>query len=121
MPEHDPDFIEEIARICHEANRGYCEALGDHSQVDWDEAPEWQKISARNGVLMHLNNPEAGPQASHESWMAEKLAAGWVHGPVKDPERKTHPCLVPFHELPTDQQAKDYIFRAIVHACVAAA
>ena len=29
---------------------------------------------------------------------------------------KTLPCMVPFADLPAAQQAKDYIFRAIVHA-----
>lgn len=57
-----------------------------------------------------------GPEVSHESWMREKLAAGWKYGPEKDAEKKEHPCLVEFAELPREQQAKDYIFRAIVHA-----
>ena len=65
---------------------------------------------------MHLTNPDAGPQASHESWMAQKIAEGWVYGEVKDPERKTHHCIVPFADLPREQQAKDYLFRAVVHA-----
>lgn len=38
--------IEEIAKVCHEANRGYCKALGDDSQLPWDEAPQWAKTSA---------------------------------------------------------------------------
>jgi hypothetical protein len=108
--------IEAVARVCHEINRAYCAALGDNSQPAWEDAPEWQKGSARAGVRMHMDNPNAGPEASHEAWMAQKLADGWVLGPFKDPERKTHPCLVPFDLLPRDQQAKDYLFRATVHA-----
>jgi len=106
----------EIARVCHEVNRAYCEALGDTSQVPWEQAPEWQKKSALLGVELHANNHEAGPQASHESWMAQKEADGWIYGPVKDPQKKEHPCMVPFSELPTDQQAKDFIFRGVVIA-----
>ncbi len=105
----------EIARVCHEVNRAYCQALGDNSQVPWDQAPQWQRDSAVNGVEMHLLKPDAGPQASHESWMREKLENGWQYGPVKDPELKEHPCMVPFDQLPQAQQAKDFIFRAIVH------
>lgn len=107
---------EAVARVCHEANRSYCVALGDMSQVPWEMAPDWQRASAIKGVELHLANPSAGPQASHESWMAEKVATGWVYGPVKDTAAKTHPCMVPFDQLPREQQAKDYIFRAIVHA-----
>ncbi len=49
---------------------------------------------------------------------AEKLAAGWTYGPAKDPEAKRHPCLVPFAELPANQQAKDRLFFAVVSALV---
>ena len=108
--------IAEIARVAHEINRAYCAALGDDSQPAWEDAPEWQKDSAMNGVNFHSDNPSAGPEASHESWMSEKELEGWVFGEVKDPEAKTHPCMVPFADLPTEQKAKDYLFRAVVHA-----
>lgn len=105
-----------IARLCHEANRAYCLALGDTSQVPWDEAEQWQRDSAVKGVEFILANPEASPAASHESWLEEKRATGWSYGPVKDAEAKTHPCFVPYDELPIEQRAKDYIFGAIVRA-----
>ncbi len=110
--------IEQVARACHEVNRAYCKALGDDSQVAWEDAPQWQKDSAVLGVQLHVNHPDAGPQASHESWMAQKIADGWVYGAFKDPENKRHPCLVPFDQLPREQQAKDFIFRAVVHEAV---
>lgn len=111
-----PPVVLAIARVAHEVNRSYCVALGDHSQLPWEAAPDWQKRSAINGVTLHLNDPKAGPEASHKSWMAEKLADGWVYGPFKDAERKTHPCLVPFVQLPTEQRAKDHIFCGVVRA-----
>lgn len=111
----------EIARVCHEVNRAYCQALGDDSQPPWESAPDWQRDSAMTGVKLHMDNPTAGPEASHESWLAEKFATGWKYGPAKNPDTKEHPCCVPFAELPRDQQAKDFIFRAVVHALGAAA
>lgn len=106
--------IEEIAKVCHEANRGYCKALGDDSQLPWDEAPQWAKTSAINGVRFHLDNPNAGPSGSHENWLKEKEQEGWKYGEIKDPEKKEHPCFVPYDQLPKEQQAKDYIFTSIV-------
>jgi folate-binding Fe-S cluster repair protein YgfZ len=106
----------EIARVCHEVNRTYCQALGDDSQPIWEDAPAWQKESALKGVNLHADTPNAGAEASHESWMAEKIENGWVYGEEKDPEAKTHPCMVPFEQLPSDQQAKDFIFMGVVHA-----
>jgi hypothetical protein len=108
--------IEEIARVAHEINRAYCQSLGDSSQPVWEEAPQWQKDSAINGVKFHTENPNAGPDHSHNAWLAEKEAAGWKYGPVKDPANKLHPCCVPFNDLHRSQQAKDYLFRAVVHA-----
>jgi len=107
---------ERIAKVCHEANRAYCQTIGDMSQPTWEDAPQWQKDSAINGVVFHIANPKAGPSGSHENWMAEKVAAGWTHGPVKDPAKKEHPCMVSYDQLPPDQKMKDYIFHGIVHA-----
>lgn len=105
-----------VARICHEVNRIWCEFNGDTSQPVWDDAPDWQKTSAILGVGFHIANPDAGDSASHDSWMAQKAADGWKYGPVKNPDIKEHPCMVPFEELPADQQFKDRLFRTIVHA-----
>ena len=105
-----------IARVAHEINRAYCASLGDTSQPAWEDAPEWQKTSALVGVDMHLAKPDATPEQSHESWLAQKLAEGWKHGPVKDAEKKEHPCCVPYADLPAEQKAKDYLFRGVVHA-----
>mgnify|MGYP002778899759 CR=1 FL=1 len=106
--------IEEIAEICHEANRRLCKQQGDFSQVDWNDAPEWQRESAVKGVRFHLDHPEATAAASHESWLEEKRDGGWQYGEVKDAEKKTHPCFVEYEKLPREQQAKDYLFKAIV-------
>lgn len=108
--------IEQIAEVCHEANRAYCAQLGDQSHKPWAEAPDWQRSSAIAGVKFHIDNPGAGDEASHANWMKQKLAEGWTHGPEKDEVAKTHPCLVPFHELPVEQQCKDALFRGVVHA-----
>jgi len=106
----------DIARVAHEVNRAYCQSLGDNSQLPWEEAPEWQQKSAVNGVEFHLAHPDSQPRSSHENWLAEKRKDGWTYGPVKDPDKKEHPCFVPYEALPAAQQAKDYLFLAVVRA-----
>lgn len=106
--------IEDIASICHEANRAYCFSLGDFSQPNWPSCPDWQHESAIDGVRFHLHNPEAGPSASHDNWLRLKESEGWQYGPEKDPEKKLHPCMVPYEQLPIEQRTKDYLFSAIV-------
>ncbi len=78
--------------------------------------PIWQQESAINGVKFAVENPEATPESMHENWMREKSKAGWVYGEQKDARVKTHPCMVPYNELPLEQRAKDYLFVGIVRA-----
>lgn len=108
--------VDDVAKICHEANKAYCEALGDMSQVSWENAPKWQRDSAVNGVVFSAENPSAPASASHDSWLKEKTEAGWVYGSIKDAEKKEHPCCVPYEKLPVEQQIKDHLFKAIVFA-----
>jgi RyR domain len=112
-----PDsVVETCARSAHEVNRAYCIALGDLSQPSWEDAPDWQRLSARNGVKAALDG--ATPEQSHEGWLREKIDAGWVWGPVKDPKAvpPTHPCLVRYADLPPEQQAKDELYTTVVRA-----
>jgi RyR domain len=105
----------EIARVCHEANRALQHVNGEPDPSPaWDDAPEWQRESAAEGV----EKAQAGatPEQLHESWCQFKLADGWRHGETKDAGAKTHPCLVPYAELPEGQRRKDALFHAIVEA-----
>jgi len=108
--------IKDIARVCHEANRTYCELIGDFTQVSWYAAPDWQKDSAIKGVLFIQSNPNAPSSASHDSWLQEKKINGWKYGPIKNVEKKEHPCFVPYDDLPLEQRRKDHLFGAICRA-----
>lgn len=113
-PAHE-EFVR-IAKVAHEVNRAYCASIGDHSQPAWEDAPVWQSVSAIEGVVNAINNPQATPATSHESWLAHKIREGWKYGPTKDPEAKTHPCMVPYDDLPAEQRTKDHLFLAVVRA-----
>ncbi len=103
------------AHAAHETNRAYCAANGDTSQPPWHEAPDWQRTSAIkgvSGVLVDGNNP----RQSHEGWLKEKVDTGWVYGAAKDPEKKTHPCMMSYDDLPAEQKWKDHLFVTTVAA-----
>lgn len=106
--------IEAIARAAHEVNRAYCLFHNDASQVSWDEAPENIRASCIDGVAVALSG--AGPRAQHENWCRFKVADGWIYGETKDPNAKTHPCLVDYDSLPEHQRRKDALYLAIVAA-----
>ena len=103
--------IEHVAKLCHDANCLYSETLGE-------ELAEWEKVkdSAIDGVKAHLTS-ELTPEQSHERWLAFKLADGWRYGPTKDFEAKTHPCFMPYCELPKAQRDKDLLFGSVVKMC----
>jgi len=104
-----------IAKAIHEVNRAYCAANGDYNQVAWDDTSDGIKASALDAVAYHLTN-DSTPEESHANWSAFKLSEGWKYGPVKDEALKEHPCLVPYVELPLEQQIKDYLCKAVVKA-----
>lgn len=105
--------VVQIAKVCHEANRTYCMALGDMSQMVWYFAEQWQRDSAIKGVHFCLDNPQLPPSSNHEAWLEEKRLAGWKYGPVKNEITKEHPCFVPYDELPAAQKLKDALFKNI--------
>ena len=107
-------MAEHCARAAHEVNNVYNRAIGDTPSPEWDQLTDAQRMGAVAGAQHAIDG--GTPETSHELWLATRHAEGWKYGPVKDPEKKEHPCFVPFSELPTEQQAKDYIFTAIVHA-----
>lgn len=109
-------LVEKIAQVAHEINKAYCLSIGDDSQVNWDEAPEWQKESAINGVMFHVENPDVTPEQSHKNWVIQKVADGWVKGDVKDAVKKTHPCIEHYSLLPLEQRVKDFLFKQVVHS-----
>lgn len=106
--------IEEIARVCHEVNRAYCKSIGDSTQKPWAETSEQIRQSAIKGVQFTIDNPTATPADQHQSWMDQKVNDGWVFGDVKDEQKKTHPCIKPYSQLPIQQITKDYLFQAVV-------
>jgi hypothetical protein len=112
-PENTPSWMMLVAKTCHEANRAIQISHGDPNPSPiWDDAPEWQKESALQGVAHAAWG--ATHEQLHDEWRKFKYADGWSYGPEKDAECKTHPCLVPYDELPEEQKLKDRVFLAIV-------
>ena len=58
-----PMTIAEIAQVCHEANRAYCQTQNDDSQLPWEDAPNWQRVTMIKGVQFVQANPTAPASA----------------------------------------------------------
>jgi voltage-gated potassium channel Kch len=55
----------------------------------------------------HSDELERLSRMEHERWWREKEAAGWKRGPVKAPQRREHPDMVPWAELSEATKEKD--------------
>lgn len=113
-----PYTDEQVARVCHEANRALQYAHGDAlPSQPWDAEDPHIKASAIEGVRNARNGQT--PRQLHDSWMQFKLTEGWRYGPEKDWAAKTHPCLMPYEDLPQRERDKDALFQLIVTALTA--
>lgn len=43
----------------------------------------------------------------HEVWAESRMKQGWKYGRQRNDELKTHPCLVPYEELPEEEKEYD--------------
>lgn len=91
----------------HEANKEIQQQTGEFIP----QLSEHLTKSILDGVYFVLDTPNCTPEQQHNNWVHFKRADGWRYGSEKDFERKEHPCLVPYNELPEIQQRKDNVFR----------
>ena len=50
---------------------------------------------------------EAIAKNVHEVWARNRINEGWAHGEQRDDIKKTHPCLIPYEELPESEKEYD--------------
>jgi hypothetical protein len=117
IPTENMDQITAIAKMCHEVLSAYCLALREE-QTLWSELSDEARDKIIGRVAFIILNPDAKAQANHDVWMLKMLSNGWTYGKANDTAKKKHSSLVPFHHLPTEQQAKDHIFNAIVRQAI---
>ena len=43
----------------------------------------------------------------HEVWAQTRISQGWTYGEQRNDELKTHPCLIPYEELPEEEREYD--------------
>ena len=43
----------------------------------------------------------------HEVWAETRIKQGWTYGDQRNDELKTHPCLIPYEDLPEEEKEYD--------------
>jgi len=46
-------------------------------------------------------------QNTHDIWAAQRITEGWQYGQERNDALKTHPCLVPYEDLPESEKEYD--------------
>ena len=109
---------EKIAKIVYEATR--LEAKWSKRSIvpeKWDNRDnkfKEQFIDIIDKYLLQEDLPT--PEEAHNSWVQSYLDMGWKYGKKRDIEKKTHPDILPFYQLPKDERDKDAIFLVVVWA-----
>lgn len=106
--------LDQLARICHNANAALSKFMGDSSHPLWELASKEQKASAKYRVTIALVRPRMSAQDMHEEWVRYKRDLGWKYGPIKDEEAKLHPGMVPYETLSEQQRFKNELFLSLV-------
>ncbi len=129
-----PDEL--LARTVHrlylEQRLGAGELLGSApSMAEWESLPEEFKESSREQarhtahslelVGYAIQPADTGPgitaltedeveslaELAHERWTLERRRSGWRYGDTRDDDRRLHPDLVPWQQLPEDRRDID--------------
>lgn len=50
---------------------------------------------------------EAMARNTHDVWAEGRIRDGWTYGPERDDTLKTHPCLIPYEQLPESEKEYD--------------
>lgn len=64
-------------------------------------------------AMMCGDDRKSDPEELHDDWVRAYEVMGWVYGPVRDADAKTHPDMVPYDELGLAEQMKDAVFVAL--------
>ena len=78
----------------------------------------YNREKAFRSQFLALIERQCGPQRSsspeelHGSWIQAYFSMGWVYGEF-DPEKRTHPDLVPYNQLGKLERDKDGVFIAL--------
>lgn len=57
---------------------------------------------------------------THDVWAKNRIEDGWKYGSKRDDDKKLHPCLIPYDELPDSEKAYDIATASEVIKCICA-
>lgn len=114
----NPAYVDKVFAYVHEINRAIRYINGQ------DPGPVLENMKELNpakyaGIRKEVEDRlyrEMGMSAEmqHQRWIYAKLLDGWTYGPKEDSEKKMHPSMRSFRDLPAEERLKDVVFVAVI-------
>lgn len=101
----------QIAEIIHSCTSRIPRIDGSFVDV-WSDLTELQKEHATQAVREIYSAPKKTPEELHNLWMKPLIENGWTKGDYNF-EKKQHPSIIPFNELPESEILKDELWAAL--------
>jgi hypothetical protein len=102
-----------LAPIDKEDNRAAARRIPDVlalvglSVATLEEAKSMKKPAKKDTGPYIEAQVERLAEAEHDGWMAQRAKNGWSYGTPRDDDRKLHPSMVPYAQLPEAEKEKD--------------
>lgn len=107
--------IYNVCKLCHDKNNALMIANGETPRGDWESLDQADKDLTYKSVKRIIDDPTITAKEIHDEWVTNKELDGWVYGPVKDVDNKTHPLMIPFDDMSDIDKEKDQSFINIVN------
>ena len=108
--------ITAFAQVAHQQNQAYKAAIGQPLEGSWSQMDSTGQQFVLDKVRYYLMNSHAVVSSLHDDWAYSQFNNGWAFGESLDEEKRTHPLLVLFSELPLTRQIEDLMFMQTVYA-----
>ena len=97
--------VDAVARIVHNAQRDLGLWLDDpYPPAPYDALPGELRLGAQSLVRLIMQGYSA--DYVQDMWIIAMTEKGWSYAEAKDPNVKTHPCMVSFKDLPGWEKRK---------------
>lgn len=96
-----------VARMIHcvPLKEKYKEVKGEREMNTYNPNPIDTSDVVLTPELLALTEKLA--ENTHDVWAKGRIEQGWKYGKTRDDDKKLHPCLIPYSELPESEKEYD--------------
>jgi len=108
-----------VAIACHDVGRTLATHTGRNELPFWGDLSESQRNLTLAWVKHRIAFPDSSVSEQHRLWCEATAKDGWTHGEAFSKEKKIHPLLVDFSNLPVEERYRFLFFGQTVAVMVA--